>query len=216
MKKIYLSFVFLGLLSTGCQAAAVITIHDYIGQGYSMPFIGHSGTGQWDNSLAMNLPYGPAMNARQDISALLGLRLDYFKGWDPRGEAHITVITPVEYWDALRQKLSMAEIDAIALDCHIQASDVKLLGIGSGRAILNAKKEETFFIIVESKNLLRIRREIARRFIEKGGRPGLFDPETFYPHITLGFTLRDLHIQDGVIKDTAYSLDKRLQLRVTH
>lgn len=215
MKKLFLCFVFLGLFSSGCSAASIIAVPGHIAQGYSLPFIEHSGPGQWDNSLAMNLPYAPAMNARLDISALLGLRLDCFKGWDPRGEAHITVITPVEYWDVLRQKLSMAEINAIALDCGIQSSDVKLLGIGSGRAVLNGKEEETFFIIAESRNLRRIRREIARRFVEKGGLPGLFYPETFYPHITLGYTLRDLHIQDGVIKDAAHSLDKRLQLNVT-
>lgn len=215
MKNIILCIVFLGLFSSGCSASAIVTVPDYAAKGYFMPFIGHSGPGQWDNSLAMNLPYEPAMNARQDISALLGLRLDYFKGWDQRGEAHITVITPVEYWDVLRNKLTMAEINAIALGSGIQTSDVKLLGVGSGAAVLNGKREETYFIIAESKNLSQIRRKIAHRFIEKGGRPDLFDPESFYPHITLGYTLRDLHITDGVIKDVAHSLDRRMQLKVT-
>jgi 2'-5' RNA ligase len=214
MKILILFFNFIGLLPLGCSAASRVSVSDYLTGGAAMPFIGHSGPGQWDSALAMNLPYEPAMNARLDIAVLLGQKLDYFKGWNPRGEAHITVITPGEYWDALRQKLTMAEINAIALDLCIQSSDVRPLGIGSGRAVLNGKMEETFFFISESQNLLRIRREIARRFEEKGGRQGLFDPEKFYPHITIGYTLRDLHIQDGVIKDIAHSMDGRMELRI--
>lgn len=214
MKRMILCFSFLGLLSSDCSAASRVNVSGYLAQGSVMPFIGHSGFGQWDSALAMNLPYGPAMNARLDIAALLGLKLDYFKGWNPRGEAHITVITPGEYWDVLRQKLTMAEINVIALDLGIQSSDVRLLGIGSGRAVLNGKTEETFFFISESKNLRRIRREIARRFEEKGGMQGLFDPEKFYPHITIGYTQQDLHIQDGVVKDMAHSRDGRLELRI--
>jgi len=214
MKRTILFFSFLGLLSSGCSAASRVNVSGYLTQGSAMPFIEHSGPGQWDNSLAMNLPYEPAMNARLDIEALLGQKLDYFKGWNPRGEAHITVITPVEYWNVLRQKLTMDGINGIAQDLGIQSSNVKLLSIGSGRAVLNGKTEETFFFISESENLRRIRREIARRFEEKGGRPGLFDPENFYPHITIGYTLRDLHIQDGVIKYMVHSRDRRLELRI--
>ena len=216
MKKTILVFSFFGLLASVCSAAHRVSVSNHIAQGSAMPLIKHSGPGQWDNALAMNLAYDPAMNARLDISALLGVKLDYFKGWDPRGEAHITVITPLEYWDVLQQKLTMDEIHAIALNLGIQSSDVRLLGIGSGRAVLNGKTEETFFFIAESQNLRRIRREIARRFEEKGGRPGLFAPEDFYPHITIGYTMSDLHIKDGVIKDIAHSGDSRLELRLLY
>lgn len=180
----------------------------------AQPFYSHRGPGPFDTSLALNVPYGPVREARGRIGEALGLRLDYFKAWDPLGEAHVTVVTPVEYWDTLRHKLSIEEIETIALNNDIQGSDLKLLGVGSGRALLEGRREETFFFVVKSDALLRIRREIQRVYAARGGRPGDFQPEVFYPHVTIGYTKRDLHLQDGVIKDMPHSEDKRFALIV--
>jgi hypothetical protein len=42
---------------------------------------------------------------------------------------------------------------------------------------------------------------LQNQFENSGGRPGDFDADKFYSHITVGFTDRDLHEADGVIKN---------------
>ena len=50
-----------------------------------------------------------------------------------------------------------------------------------------------YYYIVKSMNLLRIRREIAQAFYSAGGSKKDFDPELFFPHITIGFIGGDIH-----------------------
>jgi len=45
------------------------------------------------------------------------------------------------------------------------------------------------------------RKEVQNLFISKGGEPVKFLPAKYFPHITLGFTKRDLHESDDVKKD---------------
>jgi len=211
MKLIFGTLSFLLLPAAACPAAPV-SISAGILNTRGEPFISHRGTGPFDTTLALNVPYEPVRLARGQIADSLNIYLDYFKGWDPRGEAHVTVITPVEYWEALRHNISIEEIEIIAQVNHIQNSDLKVLGVGSGKAMLDGKEEETFFFIVASANLRNIRKHIYRKFLENGGRPEAFSPEMFYPHITIGYTRRDLHIQDGVIKDMEHSNDTRFEV----
>ncbi|MBF0106669.1 MAG: hypothetical protein HQM16_15255 [Deltaproteobacteria bacterium] len=187
-------------------------------QAAHLDFISHRGEGRFDTSLAMNTSYPPIQELRPIIEARIGQTLNFFKLWDPAGEAHITTITPVEYYDVLREHLSIDEIERIALSHNIQGSTIEILGIGHGKAMTkqgqpDEQMGETFFIIVRSENLLNIRREIKRAFLKNGGDPAKFDAENFYPHITIGYTgAHDLHITDGVIKDVVNSLDKRFKI----
>ena len=117
-----------------------------------------------------------------------------------RGEAHITVITPPEYTDDLSKFISIKEIDEIAEKFKIQSSTYTPVCLGRGfTTAANKDYLETYFIVVRSPDLLKIREEIAKVYYQRGGKK--FDPLKFYPHITVGFTERDLYDTDGVIKN---------------
>lgn len=111
-----------------------------------------------------------------------------------RGEAHITVVTPPE-WKVLSAKLSMADAEKLAREAHLQASAFEAVCIGKGEA----QNMTTYFVVVRSPELLHFRTRLEELFKSKGGQG--FDGSHFYPHVTLGYTERDLHEQDGVIKN---------------
>lgn len=167
-----------------------------------------------DNAMVMNITYTPIKKLRQKLNQALGKDLDYFKDWNENGEAHISVVTPDEYFNVLKSKLSMREIEAIAERYEIQSSKINALGIGSGKVSLDGKDEETFFVIVDSADLRLIRQMIFYEFTRRGGDRSAFDPTWFFPHITIGYTKRDLHEADGIIKNLKYSFDKRFRLKI--
>lgn len=194
--------------------ASVLHLDTSILMNSSMPFVSHQGSGEFDTALAMNVQYEPIKSVKRQIENRLGRRLKIFKGWNPQGEAHVTTITPPEYSLVLRKHISAEKIDQIALEYQIQSSDLEVIGLGKGEAKVDGKSEQTYFVIVRSENLLKIRRAIHRAFVEAGGSTNAWNPEAFYPHITIGFTKRDLHEADGVIKDDQHSLDPRFDLRM--
>lgn len=113
--------------------------------------------------------------------------------------------------------MTSEKINQIAQDYDIQSSDLRILGIGSGKKLFNGQMGETFFIIVESKKLLQIRNAIYKKYLDYKGPvsgPNAFKPNDFYPHITIGFTHDDIHESDGLIKDVKHSLDRRFQLKI--
>lgn len=177
-------------------------------QSKQMPFNSHSGP----FTLAMNVPYQPVAQLRHQLSQALQFQLAIFKGWNEHGEAHVTVITPPEYIEVLSPYVSDARINEIAAQNAIQNSDLQILGLGVGQATIDQRLESTYFLVVSSRNLLSIREKIYQEYVRNGGPRAGWDPLHFYPHITIGFTLRDLHEKDGVIKDLTHSLDRRFQL----
>lgn len=181
----------------------------------ALPFISHRGKGLFQTALAMNVQYAPVKKVRKIISKIIQYPLKFHTAWNKNGEAHVTVITPPEYSQILKKYVSIDKIEQIALQNHIQSSDLSIMGIGKGSAKINGKKESTYFIIVHSKNLLKIRKLIYREYLKNGGKAGAWDPTHFFPHITVGYTLRDLHENNGVIKDVPHSLDKRFVLVMT-
>jgi 2'-5' RNA ligase len=138
--------------------------------------------------MAMTVPDAPVDAVRRQVEAATGLRLI-----DP-GEAHVTVVTPPEF-AVLGRLLTMAEIHALAAD--LQETSFEVVCVGRGQ---NGERQ-TFFLVVRSAGLVSIRRDVAALFRERGGSPEAFDPDHYYPHVTLGFTHVDLHEADGVIKD---------------
>jgi hypothetical protein len=176
-------------------------------------FHSHQGPGPFDSALAMSIQNAPLAKLRLQIDSALGIKLDYFKGWNPEGEAHVTVVTPVEFFEVLKSKLTMSEIEAIADKYDIQESRLMILGLGSAKVLIDGKEEETFFVIVDSAELRNIRQQIFYEFTRRGGDRSAFDPTWFFPHITIGYTKRDLHEADGIKKNLKYSLDKRFTLR---
>lgn len=198
--------------SAKAQVRAPIFLSPNILLNYQMPFASHTGPGAFDNALSMNIPYESVANVRHQLSRLLGFDLKTFRGWSPQGEAHVTVITPPEYANVLSRYLSIHRIEEMARQQYIQNSDLQILGLGSGRTSINGQIQSTYFLMIYSKNLLTIRQLIYKEYVKNGGPKNAWDPFHFYPHITVGFTLRDLHEQDGVIKDITHSLDKRFSL----
>jgi hypothetical protein len=162
--------------------------------GNSMSFVPHEGAGAFDNYLAMNLPEKPAKELALKLENWSGLHLT------TRGEAHITVLTPIEF-QKLRRVVSIREINELATQAGIQKSIVDIRCLGRGKLTIADKEESAFFVVVKSPELLAIRGKVAALFLSKGGRASEFNPDTFYPHITIGFTKRDLHFEDGIVKD---------------
>lgn len=160
-----------------------------------LPFISHQGPGPFDSYLTMEVQFEPIADLFKQ------LLIDQRTVLTNRGEAHITVVTPVEYHEILKSKLSMADIDDIARKQKLQESLFTVVCLGEGNLEINNKLESAFYVVVRSPALLKVREEIQKAWIAKGGDKELFKPEYFYPHITLGYTVRDLHISDGVVKD---------------
>jgi hypothetical protein len=157
------------------------------------PFISHS------NWLGLAVDFKPAEQLRLQIEQLLKQPLKN------RGEAHITIITPPEF-ENLKPLLSMQEIEKISHDLNLQDTKWQKVCIGQGEIIGNSgtvdkKSMLTFYLVVESPGLNLIRNQIAQTFYKKGGAKNKFDPKNYNPHITIGFTDRDLHESDGVIKN---------------
>jgi 2'-5' RNA ligase len=167
-------------------------------------------------SLAMSIIYGPVKKLRDQIEKELGNKLEYFKEWNTNGEAHITVVTPLEFSDVLQSKLSMKEIEAIAERYDLQDSRLSILGLGSAEIQIDGKKEQTYFLIVDSQGLRNIRQQIFYEFVRRGGGRGSFDPTWYFPHVTIGYTKRDLHERDGILKNLKHGLDNRFSLAFTN
>lgn len=156
-----------------------------------------------DNWLGLQLNFEPAANLRSQVEKNLipvqGPGAIILKN---RGEAHITVITPIEY-DVLKTHMNIKDIEKIALKQGLQKTRWTPVCVGEGRI----KEMTNYFVVVKSPDLLRVRRAIETEFKKRAQKApltvaaGKFEAAHFYPHITLGFTERDLHEADGVIKD---------------
>lgn len=151
----------------------------------------HRGGGRYSSYLAMNINYAPVKELYNDFIKDQSLKLKN------RGEAHITVITPVEYGDRLAGFMTIDEINKIAGEFSIQDSKFQVKCLGEGKS----RKDKTYYIVVVSDDLLEIRKRIEQLYLERGGDSKKFQSSHYFPHITLGYTKRDLHESDGVIKD---------------
>lgn len=164
--------------------------------GSNEQFIAHAGPGEYDSYLSLNLPFSPAEELRLDVERVTSTGLKH------RGEAHVTVVTPVEFWNVLRpQGMTIQEIDQMAMDGRLQQSELEAVCLGRGQLEIGDKLESTYYVVVKSRDLVALRKRIQERFEALGGAVGAFNAEAFYPHITLGYTARDLHESDGIIKN---------------
>lgn len=157
-----------------------------------MPFVSHSL--EKYPYLALNVSFSEVNEIKNKLEQRMEKKLTN------RGEAHITVITPPEY-EILKDKMSMTTIDELALLSKIQEAPFQVVCIGKGM-LSSPKLQETYFLVVSAPDLISLRKKILQTYVSLGGSDQVnFKPEEFYPHITIGFLERDLHIQDGVVKD---------------
>lgn len=159
----------------------------------SMPFTPNSGKGKFDNWVGLNVPIAPIEALKKELEKRYGLVLK------SRGEAHITLLTPLEYW-LLEPQLKIDEINQIVAT-HLQKATFTPVCVGTGEAPVKGKMARTFFVVVVSPDLLKWREKLQARFVEKGGDKDAFPMYEFFPHITVGYTDDDLHLQQGVVKD---------------
>ena len=184
-------------ISLAAQAAPEnLTLSSKVQEGTEVPFIKHAGNGAMDSYLSMNLPYPPMSELFTQVQSQTPEELK------SRGEAHITVITPVEFSQELKPYgVTIQQINQIAEELQIQSSKFDIVCLGMGEAEVSGKSEQTYFVVVKSEDLLKIRQQIEDLVHESDEGQSKFKADTFYSHITLGFTKRDLHESDGVIKD---------------
>ena len=132
-----------------------------------------------------------------------------------RGEAHLTFLTPPEF-SVLTQKapLTAQEIHKLSSEFLKADPQVHWICLGTGSKEIAGQIESTYYIVAQALPFLTFRKMLS----EKSKLPlSQFDPNLFFPHITLGFTSRDLHFEDGLKKDEQ-SCPEELQnlLKVLH
>ncbi|KAI7878743.1 hypothetical protein K492DRAFT_132347 [Lichtheimia hyalospora FSU 10163] len=94
-----------------------------------------------------------------------------------RGESHITVVTPPEFQVLANASVTLDEINNIALQHRIQSSHFRVVCLGREDVQLDDKQYIVYQLIVDSRNLLNIRRAIFRLYASKGGNTALFNPD---------------------------------------
>lgn len=143
--------------------------------------------------VSLDLPYSAYEKLRIAVESQEGLQLKH------RGEAHLTLITPPEL-KVLKQKLSEKEIVQFLQSQNIEKLSYKPTCVGRSQLSSRAK---TYYVVVDSEKAYEMRHRLHSLYTQRGGNPASFDPEEFYPHVTLGFTERDLHLEDGIKKDAS-------------
>jgi hypothetical protein len=130
-----------------------------------------------------------------------------------RGEAHVTLITPPEFKVLTASpgtKLTPEKIHAFFKNAAPSEKDFSKICIGRGLLKKGQSELKTYYVVLKSDRLRKLREELSA---ESGLSPQQFDPDLFFPHITLGFTERDLFYEDGVIK-TAKSCSPKIQIKL--
>ncbi len=140
------------------------------------------------------LPFAPIEQLRLELEKQLGKKLQH------RGEAHVTVITPPE-WRVIGQVLKMSTLDRMVAETSANKAKISVKCLKKVSAQLAGRTEESWFIAVDAPELRDLRHRIWRRFLANGGSPDDFQWKRWAPHITLGFTARDLHDEDRVNKE---------------
>ena len=194
MKSAWFLLILAVSFKVGCASSLKpnIVVDSKLAEGRGSAFVSHQGTETFDTYLAMNLPYGPTINIREQIEQLFDVQLK------DRGEAHITVITPPEY-QRLSDRLNMTQIEALVGE-DIQDASFQITCLGRATASSIPGEIATFYLVVVSQALFNLRHRIERAYIAAGGANERFDAATYQPHITIGFTDRDLFESDGADK----------------
>lgn len=148
------------------------------------------------NYVSLDLEYPEYQETLNRLDTFLSTKLQN------RGEAHITVITPPEF-KILSEKISPAIIHQEWQDW--KAKSFAKICLGEGSLKEKNKVLKTYYIVVNTPEILGFRTHIKSKYAVDN-----FNADLFYPHITLGFTEKDLHFEQGVVKDQK-SCPKKLQ-----
>jgi 2'-5' RNA ligase len=159
-------------------------------------------TGCFGSYISLNISYTEVSNVFKQIQTAQ-------RNLKNRGEAHITLLTPPEFQNLfVKNKISMNRLRE-KINESFSAANISFTveSIGSG----HIGKLSTYFLIVRSNDLEKLRESLAELLPDNDRTE--FLKTGFYPHITLGFNKRDLHISEGIRKDFEYSNDNRFELK---
>ena len=112
------------------------------------------------------------------------------------------MLRPTEF-KILSNYISIEDINKIALENNIQNTKFEVQGLGNGSTKISNIGEFTYFVIVRADELLNIRKLISNVCVEAGMDSSSWNYSKYNPHITIGYTKRDLHEEDGVIKNSS-------------
>jgi len=159
----------------------------------NVPFIKHESSKPFGNYVAMNIHFNPVKDLFKKLDVFMKGKLSKKNA---RTEAHITIITPPEFDFVLSKHLSIQELTNLAKEMNIQDSKFTIICVGKG----DYKEDSTFFLVVRSRKLKDYRKRVFDLYKKKGGDASKFDPNLFYPHITIGYTNKDLHLGPHGVK----------------
>lgn len=156
----------------------------------NVSFIPHVTPLPYQRYVSYEINYAPVKELLETLKRQTGQLKD-------RGEAHITVITPPEFDDVLGKLVTIEEINEVVLAENIQSATFEPVCVGTG-----SKLERTaYYLVVRSPDLIRIREAVHALYLtKKGADPAAFNPNKYYPHITLGYIVNDVHESDGLYK----------------
>jgi hypothetical protein len=138
-------------------------------------------------ALVLRLPYAPVQPVFSDLTTTI-----HNPRLKTRGEAHLTVLTPAEVQST---GLAMAQLVAIA-DAAPEIDDLTLACLGVG--IPDGKPSlQTFYLVAHSAKVVAVRSAIAAK------AHGALDATHYFPHVTVGFTSRDLFPESDHIQNKA-------------
>lgn len=116
-----------------------------------------------------------------------------------RGESHITVITPPEGkgWsfsnpEGINALISQEELHRKYFN-HLQKTKFKITCLGER---ISENGNHVFYLVVDSPGLFKVREEIGVELKKRSKFAGTkveFDPQNYYPHITVGYIGGDVH-----------------------
>jgi hypothetical protein len=127
VKIFFLSLLELSLTVQAANTSETYFIERSVQQNADLKFISHQGDGRFASYLSMEVQYAPIKKVFEQLQNKTQLKLKN------RGEAHITVVTPIEYFDVLKSHLTMNEIDKIAQSLNIQAANFEVKCLGRGQ-----------------------------------------------------------------------------------
>ncbi|KAG0311904.1 hypothetical protein BGZ99_009841 [Dissophora globulifera] len=186
----------------GPRPSDTIVINKKVLQTSKVPFIPHNGTALFTNWVGLNVdfkyvqPIFDLVNATHSLSN--GTLLS-------RGESHVTVILPPEYDNILHPAgVTIDELNALAShNNRLQRAKFEIECLGRVQVVSkpdNAFQQAVQIILKNFGDIVAYREDVYKLFVKKGGNPALFDPWNFTPHITLGYKIRDIFVEDGVFK----------------
>ncbi len=153
------------------------------------------------NYVEIKVPYEPVAQLKLDVEKREGVSLK------SRGEAHVTVLSPPEM-TVLRTRLSLEQINGLMEKSNLQAIPIQLICLGRSQMKQGGRRLAVYYLVVQAPEILKVREKLLQQFIAAGGNQEAFVVGRIYPHITVGFSERDLHHEEGVIKDSRSCLYK--------